>query len=293
LQSARFVGKVTRRPGPRALSRFEVYPENAMSLPARRFRPQLQRCEERCVPAFVFTTAFAINVNVSTLTIFGRAGAQNIAITDTGHNGLSTVNVQIDGRSFTYHNLTGITVVTRPANDNVSYTLQGTLSPIRSVNVFLGPGTSSFNANLVGTTNHRVVVAAHGGAGHNTLTSFTGSGTISDVELFGGSGSGDTISETYQGSSGDVGLIAVGSARGHDNIAINFQDAGQTQQLVSVTGRGGNNTVTYTFNRNGSNATSRGPDLVLLNGGDGDNTVNLNATGFFYLLVNFTNVPPK
>jgi hypothetical protein len=240
-----------------------------------RARLTVQPLEVREVPACVVWQS-----NPATLMIVGNAASDIVVVKDDGANGIS--GSATGWGAFNFQGISSVRVSTGSGNDHVVYNLTHNLLPgqTRYVDVFLGPGTNSFTANLfnVGTgvgsdlmANSHLNITAWGENGADTLRVNAqhdvdvAVGASLHTELY-GQGGNDVIFTYFKGENdGDVYLGRINGGAGNDYIRAvlkeDFGSTGKSRGLVEG-GDGFDNIGLSMF-------TQHPPVLGLLDGGNG------------------------
>jgi hypothetical protein len=187
-----------------------------------------------------------------TLMLVGTDKGDVINITDNGTGQPGNVTVTL-GNGSVYRTKSGvqeIEVMTRGANAQVSYTLNGSLVAPQTVLTYLGPGTDTYTANVNGNVDNSagLDLETYGGSGNDTMT-INQSGQITEGTFipFMEGGRGNDVM-TYNGTgpiNADATINpAIAAGRGNDTMTTNYSgtiDGNYAYNMTVKGGRGTNN----------------------------------------------------
>ncbi len=195
---------------------------------------------------------------VPTLLVLGTSKSDVINITDNGTDAAGNVTVTL-GNGGTYTSRTAVSeieVMTLGGNDQVSYTLTGTLVSARTVLVDLGSGTDQFVGNVNGNIDNMagLDMEAYAGSGTDTMT-INQSGQVTEgtfIPFMDGGRGKDTMTFNGTGSinGGAVLNPAIAGGNGNSTIVSNYSGTIDGTYAYNMMIKGGNGPQNITNNIN-------------------------------------------
>jgi hypothetical protein len=245
--------------------------------PKTRFRPIVERLEERCVPAVTPKTLG------TTLTLTGDNGNNTILVNDNGANSGSNITGSLDGVAFTSPSFVDkIVINTKGGKDNVTYKLNGgLLNGFRSLNVSLGADDDKFAGNFAGSLDNVSIFTGNvqGNAGndkinYNAAGISVGSGSLLNLNADGGQGQ-DTIGLNFSGSLVDALNFQLNGGANQDKITANVNVLANSGGSIggnspaAVNGNAGDDQLDFRIHLGANSSTSV---FARLDGGTGPDT---------------------